>query len=51
MAASLIFDLALTSRWAMVGSGTKKAWAISKVVSPPTVRRVRATCLSVDRDG
>ena len=29
-------------RWAMVASGTRKAPAISAVVSPPTARKVRA---------
>ncbi len=43
MPASRIFFLARTSRWASVGSGTRNARAISGVVSPPSVRRVRAT--------
>ncbi len=30
-------------RWAIVDSGTRNASAISRVVSPPTARRVRAT--------
>src|SRR5215207_687878 len=51
MAASRILRLALTSRWAMVASGTMKAWAISGVDSPPRVRRVRATRASGDRAG
>jgi hypothetical protein len=34
--------LALLIRWAMVASGTRKAWAISAVVKPPTARSVRA---------
>ena len=41
--ASRIFALARTRRWAMVVSGTRKAWAISAVVSPPSSRSVRAT--------
>src|SRR5512132_2888617 len=41
--ASRILPLALTSRWAMVASGTRKARAISAVVSPPSSRRVSAT--------
>src|SRR6266545_2893906 len=51
MPASRIFRLALTSRCAMVGSGTRKAWAISAVDSPPSVRRVRATLASSDSAG
>ena len=43
MPASRIFFLARTSRWASVGSGTRKARAISGVVRPPSVRRVSAT--------
>ena len=38
-------------RWAMVGSGTRKARAISSVVSPPSSRSVRATRASVDSTG
>jgi hypothetical protein len=41
--ASRILPLARTSRWAMVGSGTRKARAISAVVSPPSSRSVNAT--------
>src|SRR5215831_13377740 len=41
--AARILPLARTSRWAMVGSGTRKARAISAVDSPPSSRRVRAT--------
>src|SRR5438132_826480 len=41
--ASRILPLARTSRWAMVGSGTRKARAISAVVSPPRSRSVSAT--------
>ena len=51
MPASRIFRLARTRRWAMVGAGTRKARAISSVVSPPSVRRVRATCASTDSAG
>ena len=49
--ASLILRLARTSRCAMVASGTRKARAISPVVSPPSVRRVRATCASAESAG
>ena len=49
--ASRIFALARTRRWAMVVSGTRKAWAISAVVSPPSSRSVRATCTFVARAG
>jgi hypothetical protein len=31
-------------RWAIVDSGTRNARAISAVESPPTARRVSATC-------
>ena len=34
--------LARLIRWAMVASGTRKAWAISAVFRPPTARRVSA---------
>ena len=43
MPAFRIFRLARTSRWAMVGSGTRKARAISGVVRPATERKVSAT--------
>ena len=43
MPASRIFAFARTSRCAMVGSGTRKARAISGVLSPPSSRRVSAT--------
>jgi len=43
MPALLIFRLARTSRWAMVGSATRSACAISVVVSPASVRSVSAT--------
>src|SRR6266508_160782 len=51
MPASRIFRLALTRRWAMVGSGTRKARAISGVDSPPSVRRVSATLASGESAG
>ena len=43
MCASAIFRLALVSRFAMAGSATRNARAISAVLSPPSVRRVSAT--------
>src|ERR1035438_1979719 len=43
--------LARTMRWAMVGSGVRKARAISSVVRPPRRRRVRAARDSVGRMG
>src|SRR5580704_11719612 len=43
--------LARTMRWAMVGSGVRKARAISGVVRPPRSRRVRAARDSVERMG
>jgi hypothetical protein len=43
MRALRIFAFARTRRCASVGSGTKKARAISSVVSPPNVRNVSAT--------
>ena len=46
MPAARIFFFARTSRFAMVGSGTRKARAISSVVRPPSVRRVSATWAS-----
>src|SRR3989454_9214461 len=51
MPASLIFRLARTSRWAMVGSEERKARAISRVVRPPSVRSVSATRDSMGRAG
>jgi hypothetical protein len=42
----VILRFARTSRRAIVGSPTRKARAISPVVRPPSVRRVRATCVS-----
>src|SRR6266540_939556 len=49
--ASRILPLARTSRWAMVGSGTRKARAISVVVSPPRSRSVSATWTPVASAG
>jgi hypothetical protein len=43
--------LARTMRCAMVASGTRKARAISAVVSPPSSRRVRAARASGDSTG
>ena len=51
MPAWRIFDLARTSRLAMVGSGTRKARPISPVVRPASVRRVNATWASKARAG
>ena len=51
MPAALILRFARTSRCAIVGSATRKARAISGVVSPPSVRRVSATCASVASAG
>jgi hypothetical protein len=44
--ASRILRVARTSRCAMVSGVVRNARAISSVVSPPSVRRVRATCAS-----
>ena len=38
---ALTFALARLIRWAIVASGTRNAAAISRVVSPPTARKVR----------
>ena len=46
MPAARILAFARTSRCAIVGSATRNARAISGVVSPPSVRRVSATCAS-----
>ena len=46
MPASLILRFARTRRFAIVSSGTRNARAISPPVSPPSVRRVSATCAS-----
>ena len=43
--------LARTMRWAIVGSGTRKARAISAVVRPPSRRSVSATRASVASTG
>ena len=51
MPASRIFRFARTSRWAIVGSGTRKARAISGVVRPPRVRSVSATRASIASAG
>ena len=45
--ASASVRLARTMRWAMVGSGTRNARAISSVVRPPSRRSVSATRASV----
>src|SRR6266508_5191660 len=46
MPAARIFCLARTSRCPIVGSGTRKARAISAMLKPPSVRKVSATCAS-----
>jgi len=46
MPAARIFFFARVSRFAIVGSGTRKACAICEVVRPPTDRSVSATCAS-----
>src|SRR3954470_6723081 len=51
MRASRILPLARTSRWAMVGSATRKARAISAVDRPPRRRSVSATCAERPIDG
>src|SRR5438552_16693070 len=51
MPASRIFRFARTSRWAMVGSEDRNALAISRVVRPPSVRRVRAIRASIASAG
>src|SRR5712691_3796682 len=51
MRAALILCLARTSRWAMVGSGTKNERATSLVERPPSSRRVSATCASAESAG
>ena len=43
MLAALILRFARTRRWAIVGSVTRKARAISGVARPPRVRSVSAT--------
>ena len=49
--ASLIVCLARLIRWAIVASGTRKAFAISAVVRPPTARSVSASCDGTDSAG
>ena len=51
MRAAEIFFLARVTLAAIVGSGTRKAWAISVVVSPQTSRKVSATWASRARAG
>ncbi len=51
MPASLILRFARESRRFIVSSGTRKARAISSVVSPPSARNVSATCASSASDG
>src|SRR5579859_468137 len=46
MPAWRILNLARVRRWFMVGTGTRKACAISAVLSPPSERKVRAICAS-----
>ena len=46
MPASSILRFARTSRLAIVSRGTRKALAISSVLSPPSVRSVSATWAS-----
>ena len=48
---ALICCFARLIRCAMVASGTRNARAISTVLSPPTARRVRATCDAGVSDG
>src|SRR5215218_3338110 len=47
----MICAFARLIRWAMVVSGTRNARAISAVVSPPTARKVSATCDGGDSAG
>src|SRR5438105_126955 len=51
MRAALIFRLARARRCAIAGSVTRKDRATSLVDSPPSSRRVSATCASVDSAG
>ena len=51
MFAAAILRLARVIRWAIVRSGTRNALATSGTVSPPSSRRVRATCASRDSAG
>ncbi len=49
--AALMCCLARLMRCAIVDSGTRKAWAISAVVRPPTARKVSASCDGADSVG
>ena len=51
MPASLIFCFARESRRFIVSSGTRNARAISSVRSPPSARKVSATCASRPSEG
>ena len=51
MPASLILRFARESRRFIVSSGTRKARAISSVLSPPRARKVSATCASSPSEG
>src|SRR5881227_2820826 len=51
MRAALIFRLARARRCAIAGSATRKDRATSVVDSPPSSRRVSATCASVESAG
>ena len=51
MPASLIFRFARESRRFIVSSGTRNARAISSVRSPPSARKVSATCASRPSEG
>src|SRR5438270_3387456 len=51
MPAARILPFARTRRCAMVGSGTRKARAISPVSRPPSSRRVRATWALIASEG
>ena len=51
MPAALILALARVSRRFIVSAGTRKARAISSVVSPATARSVSATCASMASAG
>ena len=48
---SLILAFDLLIRWAMVDSRTRKALAISRVVSPPTARSVSGMADAAVSDG
>ena len=51
MPASLILRFARESRRFIVSSGTRNARPISSVVSPPSARKVSATCASTPSAG